>query len=207
MTFSPFLKWVGGKTRLLDTILPLIDTRMTAYYEPFIGGGAVFFALTPKVPVFLSDNNPRLITTYKIVRDRVDDLIGELSLLQNSFLATSRERRKQTYLVIRDIYNESTDELTIAKLFIFLNKACYKGLHRINRYGQFNVAYGDYQKPLLYSDGNLRDCSEALQNTELRACNFTGQPKSKKTSFISTPLMQQLARVECSSTTARNSTQ
>jgi DNA adenine methylase len=184
---SPFLKMVGGKTRLLNAILPLIDTEMNAYYEPFLGGGAVFFAHTPQVPVFLSDNNPRLIITYRMVRDRVEDLVGELLPLQERFLALDRERQKQSYLAFRDIYNESTDELTIAKLFIFLNQTCYNGLYRLNQRGAFNVPYGNYRSPTICEEANLRDCSFLLQNTELRVCDFTEQPCQGKAFFYLDP--------------------
>jgi DNA adenine methylase len=127
----PFLKWIGGKTRLLGTIKPLIPTETRVYCEPFLGSGAVFFALNPRSAI-LSDINPRLITAYRMVRDRVDDLITGLAEIEAAYLSVSPNRRQQSYLVYRDLFNDAEDDLTVAKLFIFLNKTCYNGQYREN---------------------------------------------------------------------------
>lgn len=129
---EPFLKWAGGKRNLLPQILRLLPTLNSGatYYEPFLGGGAVFFALQPSQAV-LSDINAELIETFVSVRDEVDSVIDVLAELPYS---------SEDYYRIRDDRFSTSAER--AARFIYLNKTCFNGLYRVNRRGEFNVPFG-----------------------------------------------------------------
>jgi DNA adenine methylase len=159
----PFLKWVGGKGQLLSQLWPHLPERFERYHEPFLGGGALFFALRPR-RAFLSDVNRELVDCYTAVRDEIDDVIAALRThryeqehyyevrAQNPFLLSSAERAART---------------------IFLNRTGFNGLYRVNRSGQFNVPFGRYTNPLICDEINLRACSVALQDAELKVQDFT----------------------------------
>jgi DNA adenine methylase len=159
---KPFLKWAGGKRQLLPELLARVPARFGTFHEPFIGGGALFFALRP-VRAVLSDSNARLIRTYQAIRDRVDDVIALL----------------ETYPYDRDFYYEfraSTPDQdpdhVLAAWMLYLNRAGYNGLYRVNSKNQFNVPFGRYTNPTLCDAENLRACSAALQGVELRTEGF-----------------------------------
>lgn len=156
----PFLKWAGGKRQLLPEIRRYIPKKIQGtYYEPFIGGGAVFFDLQPQKAV-INDRNSELIDCYEVIRDSVDDLIEELKKHQQnhseSYYYEIREwdRRKEYP------YNKSRIER--AARIIFLNKTCYNGLFRVNSKGQFNVPFGRYKKVNIFDEAVLRAVSQYL---------------------------------------------
>ncbi len=165
-TASPFLKWAGGKARLLDQFAAHMPHDFERYHEPFVGGGAMFFALAPDDAV-LSDVNPRLIETYRAVRDDVDGLIERLH-------DHARRHNKAHYYASRLRFNEPrTDGGTErAALFIYLNKTCFNGLYRENSRGGFNVPMGRYANPTICDESTLRSASRALQNVDLRVGGF-----------------------------------
>ncbi|HLZ80596.1 MAG TPA: DNA adenine methylase [Ktedonobacteraceae bacterium] len=157
---SPFLKWVGGKTQLLPALLNYVPAHYNTYIEPFVGGGALFFALQPAKAV-LADSNPELINCYRVVRDRVEDLITILS----------------TYTYLEEFYYSlraevPQDAILRAARFIYLNRTCYNGLYRVNKQGQFNVPFGRYTNPVICDAERLRAASFALRNTELLCANY-----------------------------------
>jgi DNA adenine methylase len=166
---QPFLKWAGGKTQLLADILPQLPERMKTYYEPFIGGGAVFFALAAEHRfdrAVIADRNPWLIELYKTVRDDVGTLIKTL--------ARHAEHAKD-----EDYYYEvrarDTAPMTPAERsarILFLNKTCYNGLYRVNRKGQFNVPFGRYANPRVCNEEVLTAASRALQRVEIKNADF-----------------------------------
>lgn len=163
---SPFIKWAGGKTRLLSQYAPFMPTTWNHYHEPFLGGGAVFFSLLPKNAT-LSDINGRLIETYSAIRDDVDDVIARLAEL--------RERHgKEHYYRSRTRFNQprGLGPIERAALFIYLNKTCFNGLYRENRRGQFNVPVGSYRNPRIFDEAQLRAASDALRGVELRVGGF-----------------------------------
>lgn len=162
----PFLKWAGGKGQAFPSLrqyLPPLEEGQT-YFEPFVGGGAVFFALRPKQAV-LSDLNGPLITTFKTVKDAPSDLatairrIGEPRGEEHYYEVRKRLNR----LVAKRDKVSPEDRLLTAALFIWLNHTCYNGLHRVNQSGEFNVPYGFCQKPFIFSDQQLRAASKALR--------------------------------------------
>lgn len=146
---KPFVKWVGGKTQLIEDIahtLPSDFLQRTdiTYVEPFVGGGAVLFWILQQFPnikkAVINDINPHLIATYRVVKQQPGELIKQLKVLQNEYIPLGEEGRKNYYLNKRDIYNTShLSEVETAALFIFLNRTCFNGLYRVNSKGKFNV--------------------------------------------------------------------
>ena len=155
---KPFLKWAGGKTQLLGHILPRLPSRYGRYYEPFLGGGAVFFALGP-MRATLSDINPDLIVAYRAVRDDVEGVIARLGRLVAS---------REAYYRIRAQSPARMSESAQAARTIYLNRTCFNGLYRVNAAGRFNVPYGAYARPNLCNADNLRRVSRALKGMRLR---------------------------------------
>ena len=157
---SPFLKWVGGKTQLLPALLEYVPRDFDTYIEPFVGGGALFFALQPAKTV-LADSNPELMNCYTVVRDKVEELIAVLS----------------TYTYAEDFYYALRSEVPLdavlrAARLIYLNRTCFNGLYRVNKKGQFNVPFGRYENPLICDTERLRAASYALRNVELRCSPY-----------------------------------
>lgn len=172
---KPFLKWAGGKTSLLPELLKAAPEPIETYYEPFVGGGALFFALQAEGRfrrAVLSDSNRELINAYVQVRDNVEGLIRALSVHQRKYLEA--EDRAEYYYTIRA--KKLTCSLGGAANLIFLNKTCYNGLYRVNSKGGFNVPHGRYRNPTICDEANLRSASEALQGVELRVADFAEAP-------------------------------
>jgi DNA adenine methylase len=160
---EPFVKWAGGKRLLLPQLLEHIrpPERGGRYFEPFLGGGAVFFALRPKA-AHLSDASPELINAYQAVRDSVEEVIRCLSRLKHS---------KTEYYRIRGSHPRIP--VTQAARFIYLNKTCFNGLYRVNLKGEFNVPFGRHPLTLLICNKEqLRNASAALSNTNVAVEDF-----------------------------------
>lgn len=173
---KPFLKWAGGKTSLLPELLEASPEQIETYFEPFVGGGALFFALQAAgrfKRAVLSDSNRELINAYVQVRDNVDGLIRALAVHQRKYRES--EDRAEYYYTIRG--KKLTCSLGGAANLIFLNKTCYNGLYRVNSKGRFNVPHGRYVNPTICDEGNLRAASEALQGVELRVADFADGPR------------------------------
>jgi DNA adenine methylase len=168
---KPFLKWAGGKQQLLTQYKSYFPIHFYRYFEPFVGGGAVFFHLssTGRRPdcVFLSDNNAELINSYKIVRDNVDELIQHLKLHE-------RKHDRDYYYRIRALDRRSTvlDDVERAARTIYLNRTCYNGLYRVNSRGQFNVPMGSYKNPKALFENVVRSASRALEGVCLEVRDF-----------------------------------
>lgn len=168
---APFVKWVGGKGRLLGQLLPLLPpgVERMRHVEPFMGGGAMFFARQPE-RALLCDINPELVSTYEMVRDRVDDVIAELRRHAARHKAAGDA---EYYYAIRERYNRGGGRRAArAAMFIYLNKTCFNGLHRVNRKGEFNVPAGRYVNPRILDEEGLRAASAVLQNAEIRHAGF-----------------------------------
>jgi DNA adenine methylase len=158
----PFLKWAGGKGQLIQQYLPYFPQQFSTYYEPFLGGGAIFFHLLPKRSL-LMDINPELVNVYCCVRDKVELLIA---LLQ--------EHRKHHCL---DYYYQVRAQIEVSEIeraarLIYLNKTCFNGLYRENSKGQFNVPMGSYKNPMICDAELLRAVSLVLQSTRIEVCPF-----------------------------------
>lgn len=159
---KPFLKWAGGKQKLLSQFAPHFPDSVSRYFEPFLGGGAVFFHLQPSVAI-LGDFNGALIEAYRIVKENVEELIASLKEHQND---------KSYYYNIRGKDPSSMNPVERASRFIFLNRTCYNGLYRVNNKGQFNVPFGRYKNPTICDEDRLRAAGLALQNVQLVAGDF-----------------------------------
>ena len=162
----PILKWAGGKGHLLDTLERDFPSSFGTYFEPFLGGGAVFFRLAWRRRIaraVLSDLNRDLINCYVAVRDHTDQLLTQLEKLQRHV------RDKQFYYhTARKRFNEIQlqtgleGDVEKASLLLYLNKTCYNGLYRVNQKGGFNVPWGRYKNPRIYDEKNLRAVQRAL---------------------------------------------
>jgi len=161
----PFLKWAGGKRRLLAQYRPYFPSGIARYHEPFVGSAAVFFDLEP-VKAVLADSNAALINCYAAVRDHVEPLIRHLDRLQ------ARHSPGHFYEA-RERYNAARlGAVERAALFIYLNHTCYNGLYRVNRRGHFNVPAGRYRRPRISDPGGLRAASAVLQRSRLVTRRF-----------------------------------
>jgi DNA adenine methylase len=161
---APFLKWAGGKGRLIAQYAAYLPPReeIGRYYEPFIGSAAVFFHLQP-ADACLADQNRHLVEAYQIVQQAVEPLIEALRLQQNDAEHYYRVRAQQPA--------ELTAVERAARL-IYLNKTGFNGLYRENRGGQFNVPFGRYRNPTICDPERLRACSTALQGVRLQVADF-----------------------------------
>ncbi len=160
---APFLKWAGGKTRILSKIRPVFPEVYGRYFEPFLGGGAVFFDLRPPAGAQLSDINGELVNVYRCVRDRVEDLIAHLA----------RHRyEKNYYYAVRAQDPATLSPLARASRMIFLNRTCFNGLYRVNRRGQFNVPFGRYTNPVICQQERLRAASLALRQCTIGQLDY-----------------------------------
>ena len=166
MSATPILKWAGSKRRLVPDLLARIPRKFGRYYEPFIGGGALFFALNPKRAV-LGDVNPDLITTYEAVAS--DPAAVVRGLRRHAAAHTAKH-----YYEIRDRWRRRSawSSTRRASVFIYLNKTCFNGLWRVNRAGEFNVPMGRYAAPNICEAENLRAAHVALQGVELRTKDY-----------------------------------
>lgn len=171
---KPFLKWVGGKTQLLPELLARVPATFDTYHEPFLGGGALFWALQAAgrlegKRVHLSDANERLIRTYIAVRDDVDCVIALLEDL-------GRRHSAETYQRVREMLPEELGDVQCAVWFIYLNRAGFNGLYRVNKAGRFNNPIGrnaNRQLRTVVCDAErLISCSLALQGIELGIHDF-----------------------------------
>lgn len=166
-TTYPIVKWVGGKRQLMFELLKNLPKSYNRYYEPFIGGGALFFELQPD-NAYVSDMNEELINLYSVVRNDVYELIHDLSKHKNSkeyFLEIRNLDRTEQYAKLSNVERASR--------FIYLNRTCFNGLYRVNTQGQFNVPFGNYKNPKIIDENNLLNCSELLKKTEIRCADFS----------------------------------
>lgn len=186
----PLLKWAGGKTQLLPQFDEWFPRELRAgsvenYFEPFVGGGAVFFHVRQRFRVtnwYLSDINPELILVYQVVQRNVAELIQQLGKLSDAYLALAPSKREEYFYGIRSEYNRERMRLVgtnysqiwikRAAQAIFLNRTCYNGLFRVNKSGEFNVPFGKYKNPLILDEVNLRRVSGLLDTVEIAVRPF-----------------------------------
>lgn len=166
LSCKPFLKWAGGKGQLIDELVKRVPQRFGRYWEPFLGGGALYFSLRPEVAT-INDLNQDLISCYKVVRDKLDELVDELKTYPHS---------SEFYYALRSLdrseeFNTLSDVKRAARL-MYLNKTCFNGLFRVNSKGQFNVPFGRYSNPKIFKLENLKNCSRQLKRTILLSDRF-----------------------------------
>lgn len=180
---KPFIKWVGGKSQLieqLDALLPADfgNWENATYIEPFAGGGAMLFYMLQRYPniqrAVINDVNRDLTTCYCTVRDYPEELINSLSRIERVyFTLPNDEERRAFFMDSRGHYNEKNlDPIENTTLFIFLNRTCFNGLYRVNKRGQFNVPFGKYKNPTICDAATIRKDSEVLRRVEILTGDF-----------------------------------
>jgi DNA adenine methylase len=182
---KPFLKWVGGKRQLLDEIEKRLPASYSGrYFEPFLGGGAVFFHLmnSPRrapQKAFLADTNERLIRAYAGVKNGVGDVLKMLKSYEK------KNNQKFFYEMRAADIDASKDDAEVAAWLIYLNRTGYNGLYRVNSKNEFNVPFGRYAKPLIYDPDTLNRCSKALEFATIRNADFeTATAVARKGDFV-----------------------
>ncbi|GCD83268.1 DNA adenine methylase [Parageobacillus thermoglucosidasius] len=187
---KPFLKWAGGKTQLLETFelyypKAIYEGKVKRYIEPFVGSGAVLFEIGQTFDfedIYIWDINPELILVYEVIKNNVDDLIEKLKEKEDQYFALENEGRKAYYYKIRDEFNNALNgfdfyryhkgKIERASQMIFLNRTCFNGLFRVNKSGYFNVPMGDYKKPTICDEENLRAVSQFLQRVNINLGDY-----------------------------------
>ncbi|GHT16619.1 restriction endonuclease subunit M [Bacteroidia bacterium] len=200
---KPFIKWVGGKNQLLGQLEEYYPQELKKgaiknYIEPFVGGGALFFALSQKIKIenaYLSDLNKDLILTYQVVQKRPADMLDFLEQYQKEYDATAQDKRNDLFLSVRQHFNLQRFEVNYKKMsdnwvsraaqFIFLNKTCFNGLFRLNARGEFNVPYGKYKTAAICDEQNIMAVSKTLKNAEIVQADYTScWDKINENSFV-----------------------
>lgn len=176
---KPFVKWVGGKRRVLPDLLLSLPTTFDHYYEPFVGGGALFFHLRSlnlldDHKITLSDVNLRLVRTYRAIRDDVEGVVERLEYHKKNHC-------RDYFYGVRDVkvdaYQHDAD---VAAWFIYLNKTAFNGLYRVNKKNRFNAPMGKYKNPAICDATNLRHCHIHLQTVEVLHTSFDQAPCNAK---------------------------
>lgn len=187
----PFLKWAGGKSKLLEQLdknFPeeLLNGSIKRYIEPFIGSGAVFLHIAQSYSVddfFISDINPELVIAYKTIQKEVEYLIELLLNIQTKYLSLDESERNKYFYQTRSTFNSCRNQIDFhiynkdwverTAQLIFLNRTCFNGLFRVNSQGEFNVPAGRYKNPTICDKENLRAVSQILQKTQIYQGDFT----------------------------------
>ncbi len=173
---KPFLKWVGGKTQLLKKINNEFPDKFNTYIEPFIGGGSIFFKIVQKYgnskKYYISDINTDLITSYKTIRDNVDEVIININNLNKTYTKLDKENQKIFYYKIRNDFNSTiNNDIEKTSQMIFLNKTSFNGVFRVNSNGKFNVPF-NFEESLYFDFDNLINVSNILNRSNVVINNF-----------------------------------
>ena len=163
----PFLKWVGGKRQLMPEIRKMLPRGVAnrPYYEPFIGGGALFFDLQPKRAI-INDYNEELINVYTVIRDNPNELIEDLRKHENT-----AEYFYEIRAVDRQPLFAHLSKIQRASRIIYLNKTCYNGLYRVNNAGEFNSPFGKYKNPNIVNEPVIKAVSKYLNSPQIQISN------------------------------------
>lgn len=178
---NPILKWVGGKRQLLSEIIELLPDKITTYYEPFLGGGALLFHLQPK-KAFVNDINAELINLYTIIKESPKELIEDLKKHVNEseyFYEVRSLDRTEKYMTMSNIEKASR--------ILYLNKTCYNGLFRVNSMGEFNTPFGRYKNPKIVEEITINAVSHYFNNSDIKitSCDYKEALKGiRKGSFV-----------------------
>ncbi len=173
MSAQSIVKWAGGKRQLLPKLLESCPPQFNRYFEPFVGGGALFFALA-RPGSHLSDTNGDLIRLYQTVRDHVDALIARLTQIQTTYRSLPPESQSEFFYEMRFRYNERVaDAVEQSALFVALNRLAFNGLYRLNARGAFNTPFGRYKNPNISRIDPIRTAHEVLQDATLVEADYT----------------------------------
>ena len=158
----PILKWAGGKTQLLQEILPKFPKKYNKFIEPFFGGGAVFFATQPTNAI-IADSNPELVNLYQSIASDVDGVIDCIRAYKNT---------EADFYAVRELNIEALSNIEAAARTVFLNRTCFNGLYRVNRSGRFNVPFGKYKNPKIFHEDELRAASALLRTATIICADY-----------------------------------
>ena len=189
MTAKPFVKWVGGKGKLIPDLENFFPKKFNNYFEPFVGGGALFFYLTQSRSIpsaSINDINPKLIITYNEIKNNPKKLILLLKKIELKYKKLSQEKQKIFFYEMREKYNKNNlDKLNTTAYLIFLNKTCFNGMYRENSKGEYNIPFGDQKNPTICDEENILAVSKCLKNTEITNLSFEkAVNKCKKGDFV-----------------------
>lgn len=171
---KPFIKWAGGKRGLLDSLLPFVPKEFGDYFEPFLGGGALFFALKNRglleaKRVYLNDKNAELMNAYLAIQNNTNELLKELAILQQN-------HNRETFYFIRNLDRQvefvHLEDYFRAARFIYLNKTCFNGLCRYNSNGEFNTPMGSYKNPKIYDRDLIMSANIAIKDAQIMNVDF-----------------------------------
>lgn len=180
----PFLKWAGGKGKMMRHILPRLPSEIGKYGEFMVGAGAVFIELA-RLKRFrhatISDSNKELMLTWRVVRDGVDGLVDELRSPKYVY-------GRSQYLLVRDLDPSLMSDVEVAARFIYLNRTCFNGLYRVNLAGRFNVPFGRYSNPLICDEPNLRAVSALLVDVDIKVADAVAELKAFRSARRSGPV-------------------
>ncbi len=172
---QPFLKWAGGKRQLLPQLLQFVPDNYGTYLEPFVGAGALFFALPPHNSQ-ISDINPELINAYQQIQNAPDEILSHLATYKND---------EAFYYEIRSKNVTEMNKPERAARLIYLNRTCFNGLYRENKSGKFNVPFGRYTNPKFYDPELIYAVSTFLQSVKIYENDFTWvEAKAKPGDFV-----------------------
>ncbi len=180
---KPFIKWVGGKSQLIEQLEALLpadfaEREDVTYIEPFVGGGAMLFYMLQTYPniksAVINDINPDLTLCYQVVRDNPTELIKSLNAIQSDYYALrTEEERKMFFLQQRERFNSKLlNDVDNTTLFFFLNRTCFNGLYRVNKSGKFNVPFGKYTSPTICDSATIYADSKLLQKVDIMTGDF-----------------------------------
>lgn len=198
---KPFLKWVGGKTQIIDDIMQTFPREIENYHEPFVGGGSVLLALlsaakagTIKINghIYASDLNANLIGLYKNIQTQPHRVIEEVNALVREYNSCRKETtinrqpsnprealssQESYYYWTRKRFNALSSDVKLAPygsaMFLFLNKTCFRGLYRESKNGYFNVPFGNYRNPTIINEAHIHAVSELIQDVVFAAHPFS----------------------------------
>jgi len=172
---KPFMKWAGGKRQLLPQLNENVPSKYGTFFEPFVGGGALFFAIQPSKAV-IGDVNEELINAYSEIRDNPLELLHLLSDFKNE---------ESFYYETRALDPTKMTSVEKAARTIYMNKTCFNGLYRVNKSGKFNVPFGRYKNPRFADPNLLNGISHYLKGVEIVLGDFSWVlKKAKKGDFI-----------------------
>ena len=175
----PFVKWAGGKRSIIGKIREYLPANIETYHEPFVGGGAVFFAFQHIIKkATLADLNEELVLAYDIVANDTENLIKALLIHE-----ANHGTEDGYYLKIRD-GEEPENAVDRVSRFLYLNKTCYNGLYRVNKSGRFNVPEGRYTNPKICDEVNLRNVSNVLKKAKIKVGQFDVTVSPQKGDFV-----------------------
>jgi DNA adenine methylase len=204
MEITPIIKWVGGKTQIIEKIIQKIPDEINDYYEPFIGGGSVLLKVlqTKKInkTIYASDINEKLINLYINIQKNPNELINQLKIFKTNYeniVDTVRNKKpkneieskqsKESYFYwVRNIFNKTNNIIEQSALFIFLNKTCFRGLYRESKNGYFNVPFGHYKNPSIFNEEEILNMSELIKDVHFNCCSYKDilNKKLNKNDFI-----------------------